>query len=248
MISIWEEGTDLSYAVSVFASDAAKIREKAGKLMFDNPSKALELAESINDEELIATITKTQTLGEKHKNYMPMQVLQALGGIASKSGASKVLENDVLEQIQRKELIGFGYALPRKTVDTPIQIPSDIWSKRVDWSNSTVSGSGLSFVSVRLVENSKKLSVRLVEEADILTTSTFSSPFLPAKAGRKSRKEEIMVAYSALEARGVITKDTPTAILGHEIRNYIFEDVPTSERRKTGLSDETIRRVLRSTK
>jgi hypothetical protein len=248
MISIWEEGTDLSHAVSIFASETAKIREKAGKLALDNPTKALELAKSIKDEELIASITKTRELGEKYKNYMPMQILQTVGVIASKAGGSIILEDDVLEQIDRKELVGLGYVMPRKTADSPIQIPSDIWSGHIDWSNSTVSGSGLSFVSVRLVENSKILSATSIEQPKAVKVGSPVEPFARTKAGRKSRKEEILVAYEALKAAGVVTLDTPKAILGHEVREFILKDVPKLERRETGLSDETIRRTIRSTK
>jgi hypothetical protein len=248
MNSIWGEGTDLSCAVSVFASKEAKIRKQVSKLVIDNPVRALELAESINDKELMAAITKTQKIGEKYKNYMPMQILQTLGGMASKAGSTTLLEDDVLDQIQQNMLVGFGYALPRKIDDTPLQIPSDIWTGSVNWRSNSVSGNGLSFVSVRLVENTKLISASPVNASETVKTDLPSVPLAPAKAGRKSRKEEILAAFEVLLAGGVLTKDTPKSILGHEVREFVLKGVSKVDRRESGLSDETIRRIIRSSK
>ena len=236
MADVWEKGTPLSEAIGVFARENAKTHLTAMKLAFEHPTKALELAKSINDEALVAAITKHQTLSEKYKNYLPMQALQAVGAIASKSGGSRVLEDDVLAQVQQKELIGYGYVLPRKVGDRPMQIPHDVWLGNIDWGSNSVSGNGLGFVSVRLVAVEK-------------CTDVYENTKIRKRvAGRKSRKEEILLAYDALRSAGVLDRDTPTAILGHEIRSYILNDIPKEERRETGLSDETIRRTIRSSK
>lgn len=238
----------LSSAPEVFASEVARVRQEASLLVFDRPDEARKLAQSIDDHELVSSIDKLQSKNKKYGNLVAVQGLNAIANFAAKSEPQRVLKDDVLSQIRRRQLIAFGFSLPRDTEDTPKRLPDDVWAGDVDWNNSAVSGAGLSFVSVRLVECSKVEHQDVSEKAGHNSTPVSQQPIGPMKSGRKSRKDEILAAYNALKRDGIVSQDTPKAILGHKVREFIFKDVSRTERRETGLSDETIRRIVRGTK
>jgi hypothetical protein len=248
MVAFWEQGVILSSAPEVFASDVARVRQEASLLVFNRPDEARKLAQSINDEKLVASIEKLQSKNRKYGNFVAMQGLNAIGSLAAKADPRRVLKDDVLSQIHRHKLIAFGYSLPRDSEDTPKRLPDDVWTGDVDWSNSAVSGAGLSFVSVRLVECGKVEHHEASGRAAAKSTPVSKQPIGPKKSGRKSRKGEILAAYHALQRDAIVSQDTPKAILGHKVREFIFKGVSRSERRETGLSDETIRRIVRGKK
>ncbi|MFC3053223.1 hypothetical protein [Kordiimonas pumila] len=165
------------------------------------------------------------------------------------------LKDQMLQDIKNGVFIVLGYQYPRGMSDAPKPVPLDVWDQSDPWSGNSFQLGSTKIIDVHITLKRSVASYfeALPEPEPEETIQNISQvalrvPFAQMKAGRKSRKEEILTAYETLKAQGVLTRDTPKAILGHEVREFILKGVPKPERRETGLSDETIRRIIRGTK
>lgn len=105
------------------------------------------------------------------------------------------LEQNLLGQAAKGTLLGFGYLIPRTVNDQPTEIPKDIWEGAIDWDQSTIRGSGLEFVSVRMVH------CQWIDEiaSELVSKGAVRSP------GRRSRRHQIQEAIEALDKAGKIS-------------------------------------------
>jgi len=115
----------------------------------------------------------------------------------------------VLKRLQSVELLGYGFALPRNSGDSPALIPADVWGGEAKWHKDEVKGAGLQFVSVRLEAKHSGLSIT-------------PPPPLPApKVGRPGAKTAINSAFNALLADGRLDSAQPKARAYPLIRSWL---------------------------
>lgn len=74
----------------------------------------------------------------------------------------KQLKTQLINKVNSKDTLVYGYTLPRKLSDQPVLIPSDlIDTAKINWKESSIEAQGLSFSSVYVQEpNSTKKQVR----------------------------------------------------------------------------------------
>ncbi|MPZ09241.1 MAG: hypothetical protein GEU89_03395 [Kiloniellaceae bacterium] len=145
------------------------------------------------------------------------------------------MQADTVAGIRSGEVLALGFVVPRHVADAPALIPSDVWGGRIDWDGCKVSGSGLEFVSVRLIEP---------KAVDELLLPTGGDRSEPRPVGRPSVKSEVFAAYEALKAAGKVDFEAPMKRLYPEIRAYLCEAYPDRAGVFQDLSDETIRQVV----
>lgn len=140
------------------------------------------------------------------------------------------LEQNLLKQAAKGTLIGFGYSIPRSVNDQPTEIPKDIWQGSINWDQSTIRGSGLEFVSVRIVHSKwiNEIASELVSKG---------AGRLP---GRRSRRSQIQEAIKALDKAGKI--NTSESIRSHFplIVDWIHERYPKDPDGDKGLGEKVL--------
>jgi len=245
---LWQQGKPLWSVLAEFDDSEEKAYNTAMQIAVSHPEDARNhLLKKAKDtprrREFLETLDK---MIQKH-GKIPGIAQWGLA-LAPFFNQGRDAKDDIYGRIFSGDLVGYGYATPRKPDDLPARIPDDVWDGKVNWSASSVTGAGLKFVSVRLVDEKKAEALKLADVRKRIDEGATAFPIAAAKAGRKSRRGEILAAYKTLEAEGAVTKDTPKAILGHEIRTFILKHVSAEDRSETGLSDETIRRIIRGTK
>lgn len=66
------------------------------------------------------------------------------------------LQDEILDFIEKGQLIPYGYQLPRNIANKPVKIPADLFlSGEIDWNNSELIFRDLEFTGIRLLKNSK---------------------------------------------------------------------------------------------
>jgi hypothetical protein len=149
-----------------------------------------------------------------------------------REAARTQIRDRVLKFLAERQLIGIGFALPRRPADTPAEIPSDVWAGKVDWENSAVSGNGLNFVSVRLV-TSAMLSK---------TVRQIAPPVTPqGRVGRPSIKKFAIEAYDALKFAGAIDYSKPMTVCFDQVRRWLEKSYPDRAGFFVNAAEETLR-------
>lgn len=186
-----------------------------------------------------------------------------------KNKINNQLHWNVIHALKSGKIIALGFEIPRKITSRPIEIPTDviengkntfsgISAKRNTVEKGKIKIEDIRFIWRRLVDTAlsriipiKKNGLIIEHDPQAIKAKTLpenSPKILPQKAGRKSRRQEILNAFKALSAEKKVTIDTSSTILSHLIREHIFLENPEQTPSDAGLSDETIRRIVRSTK
>lgn len=150
---------------------------------------------------------------------------------AESSKLHNLLEGQVKAKLLSGDLIAVGFAVPRKPADLPNFVPRDVWQNfhQVDWIHDKLKGSGLEFLSVKLVP-------KILASRDPDRTSR--------RMGRPSVKREVFEAFQAMLEIGEV--DVSASMSSHypRIRTWLCEKYPEHEARFSTLTDEAIRRVI----
>lgn len=251
---LWEKGNSyhgVLYALAdketltrkneLFELSQAYSKEKTSNMISNPPEKIglLDLIETITDQPYKAEENKIEY--QLHWN-----VVNAL-----KSG----------------QIIALGFEHPRKISARPIEIPTDIIengkntfssvfrdNKKIKKGNIKIEE--VCFVWRQHVDNA--LSITTSGNSNSLVIDQYSheheenpstknkSVLMPTKVGRTSRKPEILQAFNTLSSENKVSINTPIQTLGHLVREFILKKTNAQSPRKTGLSDETIRRIIRT--
>lgn len=228
-LKIWKAGVDLEQAILHFCDEATKERyftlhQKRLNESQQQAEKASKDGSFIdNTLALLNLLAPTQGAGAEFKLYR--EKLQRL----------------VIEDAEDCVIIGYGYALPRNPTDKPIEIPSDVWSGKVDWQKSILIGSSLSFESVRVIHEE--------DLAEILTPRPLNNTHAALqptikKAGRPSLKRFINEAFEELKMQGQINVSRPQKIYYDMIRSHLASKHPERAAQFRDMADETIRQTI----
>ncbi len=129
------------------------------------------------------------------------------------------LEKQIRGYLLRGSLVGMGYALPRRPADAPERVPIDLWQGFINWEQSKVSGNGLEFVVVRVIRP------EVGQE-------------FAAAPGRPSRRDQIVAAFKALDAEGLIDRTKPKARCYPMVRLRVLAMFP--DQGETGLGKQAL--------
>ena len=144
------------------------------------------------------------------------------------SDVVREMQLQLLDKLRERKLILIGYEPPRRVDDEPIEVPNEVIQSPflIDWISSEISGSGLTFVAVRVVPANVIPELGRIEPRKRL--------------GRRSRKAEIIGTHSRLCAEGKIDRDD----LLETVASLIYEDL--KHLGTSGLSSKTIKRHVSS--
>lgn len=136
VLALYERGVALSGAPLAYCPD--QVRNELASL-----SQTYSLADFLA---LTFAHTKQDLPGEEQAAaYEQMQHASS-----RRSELERYNKANLLRWLRNRELLAFGYALPRSPGDVPAQIPLDLWQQEPKWSKSTLKGNGLEFVGVRV--------------------------------------------------------------------------------------------------
>jgi hypothetical protein len=130
--------------------------------------------------------------------------------------------------LEESRLLAFGYVLPRRPDDMPVPIPADIWSRKIDWRKSEVSGN---IVPEKWVDQPSIQFLASPEIASIISK-------------RPSLKIIIPEAYRDLEKSGAIDFSAPMTRCYNSIRAHLAGRFPEHAGYFRSISDETIRKLI----
>ncbi len=242
--AIWNEGISKQYAYVNYCNEDIKSR-------FITMREAARVADRRQMKNMVTTGKKLKDAGVK--NYLKEIPFEEQADKVEFEKYENELKTHMIKAIKQGVFIVLGYEYPRQMSDAPKPVPLDVWDQYDPWhgDNFKLGTSKITDVRVTLkssVASYFKPQQDIPQESPIPPVpATSSSPIEAKQAGRKSRKGEILSAFEILSSENRLTKDTPTQVLAHEIREYILNQTSLENRSITGLSDETIRRVIRST-
>ncbi len=148
------------------------------------------------------------------------------------------LQTNILNGLRQNILFGIGFATPRHPNDIPAIVPQDAWDHFIGWHNGKIQKGSLKMEEIRIGRTS------WVEEYNYPTEQISSTLESQSGPGPKSRKMEIVAAHAHLIETRQITLDTPVKTMAHMVRKHILSHLPEEKRSTTGLSNETIRRII----
>jgi len=111
----------------------------------------------------------------------------------SHKNAYQALQNDILGQIKRGDLIPYGYTSPRKLTDKPIKIPLDLFlNGEVNWDKSELKNKKLEFEGIRLLRDLSPIidikSENLENTANPHKSEKLKNNILPLNKSQKLEK------------------------------------------------------------
>lgn len=169
-------------------------------------------------------IQRVSASGELSSGIEPISALRA---------AEDEQKSLVLTALHQGALLAYGYQLPRRIDDPPVAIPISLWRHAVRWHKNEIEGVGIKLVEVCLIP--LKTIQALNNEAPT-----------PQAHGRPTRETEIMQAHDFLITSGAIKASDTIKTKGPVIRAHLKSQNPSPDSRTDGLSDETIRRILKN--
>ena len=232
-VAIWERGIRLGEAPYRFAPSTLRAQH-------DAPEITTPFSETAGIATLAAEIT------EQDKRQKILAALRQLHEAGAKFSAHSDTHGEMIERLlqslQCRKLIAYGFRIPRNTNSEPEQIPPDLFQRRyVDWAASSINGAGLEFVSVRV------LRPKWIKEANAqLPQLPKPGPVAPKRRlpGRPSSKDAINAAIESLIAEGKL----PNADTRKEnitvVRARVHTLFPGKFRKDKGLKEETIGKYL----
>lgn len=161
-------------------------------------------------------------------------VFHSMGPMSSLGKLRRKLEDQCLNWIKTGKLTAYGFVVPRKLNDAPIEVPHDLWDGLVKWDSSAVERHGLRIEGIRLIQPSKIDRIR----ADL------SAQPEGRGRGRRTRKPHILEAFETLHGLGEIDYQKPMARLYPVIRNWVMVAYPDDPDGENGLDDGTISRHI----
>lgn len=153
--------------------------------------------------------------------------------------AQKDCEEHLLAALLTGEATGFGFEAMRRSGDSPMRIPTEVWASAPGWTDNRIEAEGFSFLEVRLLLAD--------QEADL--TEEWRTAYLPKPRKRPSgpvgTSRQIEDAYRALKAAGRV--DTSANLLAHydTVRQWLMTYYPNDGFTEKRPSDETLRKTLR---
>jgi hypothetical protein len=153
-------------------------------------------------------------------------------------GQKKTLQqarDNLISMAARSQLYAFGYELPRRGPDKPIELPKDIWRGIINWDKSSISGNGLNIIAVRVIQPA---------DAYELLNDLVANPE-PRSAGKPSLKHVIHDAYEYFRDIGDIDYSKPMASFYNKIRAWLINKHPDYAGVFSNMHNETIRINIR---
>lgn len=139
----------------------------------------------------------------------------------------------VLAAVKQGALLAYGYQAPRRLEDQPVAVPLALWRQVVRWNTNEIEGEGLKIIGVRLIS--------------LRTVQSLCNDSPPAQdRGRPTREPEILAAYDTLIRSGIVKPDDTVKTKAAAIRAHVKSQHAGPDSRTDGLSDEAIRRALKS--
>lgn len=213
---LWQRGLGLEAA-------AIRLAPRALWLKYDKPFPQVDPK------------SNAQILADTRWWEMALEALNAaqpaLKAYIERNNVVSEMHDHVISLIARSKLIALGYELPRRALDKPIEIPTDVWSGKIDWVKSAVSGNELQFVAVRVIPKvaAEKLLGKLIPAPK------------PKPVGKPSVKREIVEGYKYLRERNQIDFSKPRTACDEQIRALLKLQYPDRAGTYAHLSDETFR-------
>lgn len=215
----WEKAIPLAQAFIAFAprDDAERYRELSA------------------DTSWLATLERTQQK-VKAGAAIPDAFSQSVGPTGTISELRTKLQNQCLSWIRTGRLIAYGFAVPRKPDDMPIEIPCDLWDGLVKWDSSAVGRHGLRIEGVRLI-----LPVQIEQ-----IRAELSAQLEGRGQGRRTRKPQILEAFDALHRLGEIDYTGQMASCCPVIREWVMLKYPDDPDGEKGLDEKTVAKHIRA--
>ncbi|MEH6478154.1 MAG: hypothetical protein V7727_20845 [Sneathiella sp.] len=157
--------------------------------------------------------------------------------MGKENALKKELQADVLINLKKGNLVGFGFSTPRKMDDDPQEIPLKVWENNIVWDNNRIEGRGLVVEDVRIVSRQTIL---------IAKRQTVPVPYEITSKGRPSRREEILEAFTDLNNKGEIDYSGPMRSVVPLIQNWLFIHPIYSKQGDQGLGSQVIIRTISS--
>lgn len=210
---LWEHAVPLARAPQAFAP----------------PELAERFKELVNENSLSSML---QAAAEAAKAGKPIG--EAITASSASSGELSTLrqrlERAVLIGVRKGALKAYGFVVPRRAEDRPVEVPADLWSYPVMWDKSAVSGNGMRVEAVRVIESRRQVQL-LADQTEVPE---------PRRQGRPSKRSLILRAFDALDAEGAIDRQGPIKAVGGQIRAWIAENAPEKFEKGKGLGDGVI--------
>jgi len=232
-MAIWERGIRLAEAPYHFAPNTLRAQH-------DAPEIATPFSETTDIYALAAEIV------EKSKRQKILAALRQLHDASARFSAQLGTHGEMIERLlqslQNRKLIAYGFRIPRNANSEPEQIPPDLFQRRyVKWAASSISGAGLEFVSVRVLRPKwiKETNARLAQLPK-------PEPVAPKRRlpGRPSSKDAINAAIQSLTADGKLpnadTRKENITIVRARVHTLFPGQFPGDK----GLKEETIGKYL----
>jgi hypothetical protein len=164
-----------------------------------------------------------------------VEMFQPVADAASrKQSLLRELQTEIIAGAARGELLRVGFVVPRRATDEPAWVTSDLWPRdRIEWTESSVSGNGLSFVAVRVLHREALAQL----EAD-------TSEARNAGRGPKSARPYIEKAVTDLISTSKLDPQAPHKVNAGLVREYVNKHYAADFPGKKGLNDETIRKIM----
>jgi hypothetical protein len=189
---------------------------------------------------------KNQELSNKPNEYSLPGLIDNLNKLAKisleKNSISHKLKEDLCKKVNKGHLLMIGYESPVKSSDFPVLIPLHVCVPlNMDLNESSISGNGLNFLSVRIVRKS------IIKKAGIISAKKEID--LPKykiekkKIGRPSIRKYIIEAYNRLDKDGQINPKMSINSHYEPIRSVVKKLAPQFKDDK-GMKDEAIRKVI----
>ncbi len=236
----WQIGRSIPDIIAAFDDREEKALRKGMKIASINLKDGKDyivknVADSSRRSETLATLDKLLSKGNTGRG-----VAQAMLGFAPIINADGAARDAFFDQVFSRELIGYGYAVPRRPEDVPTRIPDDVWEGKIDWSKSAVNGSGLSFVSVRLVDSEYDHTVPdAMPDEESMPTPPESS-----KVGRPTKKQLILEAFDYGVANKLIDCSKSNKAIYNQVFQLIRAHWPAEFEGGKGLGDTPMRKHL----
>jgi len=154
-------------------------------------------------------------------------------------------------KLLKGEAKAFGYHMPRKPLDLPVPVPSDVWGEDmsasgIDWEKSLINENGLPLCAVQIVfSDDYELTDVKVDEVNTASPTLTTKKLKRKKRGRPTLSVEIDEAISFLFAHKRISPDDADLAQVEVVRSQVNLTLNLPEDNSKNLGEDVITDHLR---